>query len=140
MPVHFSDREMTRAWRSNFQAYHSAQTKTNAHRLLLFYSVECGLKAAKMKDDRISSTLACPEIIKCGHNINRLLDALNVEANLRLPKSIKMQNDRQVLVEDINQMWRYGGEALNSRSSNISMDRELENCLLKVSKWIEQKL
>ena len=33
MPIYFSDREMKRAWKSNFQAYDLAQTKTNAHRL-----------------------------------------------------------------------------------------------------------
>jgi len=140
MPIHFSDREMKRAWKSNFQAYDLAQTKTNAHRLLLFYSVECGLKAAIMKRDRISSTLACPTVIDCGHNINRLLDTLNVEQNLRVPNKTKMISDREVSVGEINQMWRYGGKAIVSSNTNNPTDKELESYLLKVSEWIKQEL
>lgn len=141
MPIHFSDREMTRAWRNNFQVYHLAQPKNNSHRLLLFYSVECGLKAAKMRRDKINSTLACPEIInKCGHDINKLLDILNVEKNLRIPQRIRMNGNRQISVEEINQMWRYGGEAIIDNKHHSLTDKDLEICLLKVSKWIEQEL
>ncbi len=141
MPVHFSDREMTRAWKNNFQAYNLAQPKTNAHRLLLFYSVECGLKAAKMRRDKINSTLACPEIIsKCGHDINKLLDILNVEKKLRIPQRIRMDSNRQVSVDEINQMWRYGGEAITDIRDHSLTDKELESCLIRVSKWIEQEL
>ncbi|MEA5479595.1 hypothetical protein VB774_18390 [Pseudanabaena galeata UHCC 0370] len=131
---------MKRAWKNNFQAYDLAQTKTNAHRLLLFYSIECGLKAAIMKRDSISSTLACPKVIDCGHNINRLLDTLNVEQNLRVPNKIKMISSREASVGEINQMWRYGGEAISSTSNNNPTDKELESSLLKISEWIKQEL
>lgn len=135
MPVHFSDREMKRAWKNNFQAYELAQPKTNAHRLLLFYSVECGLKAAIMRGQSKTSTRDCQEIIVLGHSINRLLDTLKVEQNLRLPKNVQMKNDRQVSASDINQMWRYGGEAANNPT-----DQELEVRLLKISDWVREVL
>ncbi|WP_271254980.1 hypothetical protein [Pseudanabaena sp. Chao 1811] len=140
MPIHFSDREMKRAWKNNFQAYELAQTKTNAHRLLLFYAIECGLKASIMKRDRVNSTLACPKIIDCGHNINRLLDNLHVEQNLRLPNKIKIISRREVSVGEINQMWRYGGEAISSNNANDPTDRDLERYLLKISEWIKQDI
>jgi hypothetical protein len=135
---------MQRAWKQNLQAYEKAdknsQVRANAHRLLLFYSVECGLKATLMRDDKKTSTLNCPQIIGCGHDINGLLDALNVQQNLRLPRIIRMINDRQVSVHEINQMWRYGGAALNDRSTNNPTDQELESHLLKISAWIKQEL
>ena len=93
-----------------------------------------------MRDDKLTSTLNCPKIIGCGHNINSLLDALNVQQNLRLPRVIRMTNYRQVSVSEINQMWRYGGAALNDRKTNNPTDQELESHLLKISAWIKQEL
>jgi hypothetical protein len=142
MVVHFSDREMKKAWRNNFQAYDLAQTKTNAHRLLLFYSTECGLKAALMKRQSKTSTEVCEDIL--GHNINRLLDTLNAEQNLRLPNRIKMISSKEVSVDEINQMWRYGGAAQNIRAQHGGLvrltDEDLEKHLLRISNWIRGEL
>ena len=144
MPVHFSDREMKKAWKNNLQAYDLAQTKTNAHRLLLFYSTECGLKAALMKRQSKTSTEGCQEILGLGHNINRLLDTLNAEQNLRLPNKIKMISSKEVSVDEINQMWRYGGEAHNKRDQNGVLvkltDEDLEKHLVRISNWIKGEL
>jgi hypothetical protein len=75
MAITFTDREMQRAWRENFSASHNHnRVRTNAHRLLLFYAVECGLKAVLMKRKKVSRTDLYPEILKKGHDINGLLE------------------------------------------------------------------
>ena len=145
MPVHFSDREMKNAWKHNFEAYKKLQPSfTNAHRLLLFYSIECGLKATLMKRGSAKSTDACSGLIEAGHNINKLLDALSAGHNLKLPSEVNMNRNRKLGAGEINQMWRYGGKVANIKNQNgglfDSTDEDLEKCLLKISEWIKQEL
>lgn len=118
-PVHFTDREMMRAWQKNFQAFQQGkQPKSNAHRLLLFYAVECGLKVALMKRLNATCTAECSQIIESQHDINKLLDHLKAGHQYKLPRSSYMktiniygkQTLREVTSGQINQMWRYGGQ------------------------------
>lgn len=46
--IPFTNRELVRAWRNSLDVSKSEQ-RTNPHRLLLFYAIECGLKAAYLK-------------------------------------------------------------------------------------------
>jgi hypothetical protein len=152
VPVHFSDREMKNAWKHNFEAYKKLQPSyTNAHRLLLFYSTECGLKATLMKRESANNTEDCASLIalikgsgKDGHNINKLLDALCAGHDLKLPPEISMTFKRTINCGEINQMWRYGGKVANIKNQNRGLvdatDEDLEKCLLKISEWIKQEL
>lgn len=125
-------RELVRAWR---KANDAAKTNvpTNAHRLLLFYAVECGLKAVYLRtiqvevfDDKSKGDF--------GHNINRLLDRLHVARNLRLPTNLKIdpykskgiQIPRNCEPDQINQVWRYGAEFIPPNDDS-AIERELEN-------------
>lgn len=47
--IQFTRREIEKAWRENLLASSSKTPRTNPHRLLLFYAVECGLKAILMR-------------------------------------------------------------------------------------------
>ncbi len=155
MPIHFSDREMRRAWRQNLQAYEKAdntvpKVRTNAHRLLLFYSVECGLKAVLMRDDKVDCTDVCEKVIQCGHDLNKLLDALRAGHDLKISRRIVIKAshssrlDRILKSGEINQMWRYGGEATHSQNGQGDLvdlsDEDLEKQLLKISGWIREVL
>jgi hypothetical protein len=145
MAIIFTNREMERAWRENFSA--SGQTeRSNAHRLLLFYAVECGLKAIIMKNASMkrARTDYFSDITEAQHDINKLLDCLSADKGLRLPRHILMcdvvdANDkkekRQLNNGQINQMWRYGGHSYGTVT-----DRDLEERLLKISQWIKREL
>jgi hypothetical protein len=147
--VIFTSREMTRAWRTNLEASASMQIsgRSNAHRLLLFYAVECGLKAALMKRRFVACTNLCEEIDKAQHNINRLLDCLNAGQDLRLPEPLNMmpikdkasKQERKLHSGQINQMWRYGGSVDTSYGA-VTSDKTLEDNLLKISEWIQGEL
>ncbi|MFN9598528.1 MAG: hypothetical protein ACK56T_05750, partial [Dolichospermum sp.] len=118
MAITFTDREMQRAWRENFSASHNHnRVRTNAHRLLLFYAVECGLKAVLMKRKNVSRTDLCPEILKYGHDINELLEGLYPGNNSlqmwKLPEQlfiqdiqdnshVKIKQERQLTPDNIN--------------------------------------
>jgi len=141
--IPFTDREMQRAWRINLQA--SNQTsRTNAHRLLLFYAIECGLKAILMKRQSVNCSSDCREIGEAQHNINKLLDALSAGKSLKLPSqfhidpiNIKgLKQERKIDPGTINQMWRYGGTMVDK---NLT-DQDLETHLTKISDWIQKEL
>jgi hypothetical protein len=149
--VTFTDREMQKAWQVNLQAsMHTS--RSNAHRLLLFYAIECGLKAVLMKRKSVTCTNHCREFSEAQHDINKLLDILSAGQALKLPNHFNMspvndkgsKHDRKLNPGKINQMWRYGGkviEKLDSSGSTISFtDEDIEQHLNKISQWIEGEL
>ncbi|BAP57468.1 hypothetical protein THII_3171 [Thioploca ingrica] len=138
----FTYREIERAWRQNLKVS-IVKTRENPHRLLLFYAVECGLKAVIMKREGLSRTDRNSNISQLGHDINGLLEYLKVR-RLRLTGGVKMKTiltgkkhneNRPVEPKELNQMWRYGGEA-----EGIPSNANIENQLLNLVKWIEKEL
>ncbi|MGR0481099.1 MAG: hypothetical protein ACTFAL_06745 [Candidatus Electronema sp. V4] len=143
-PIPFTDREMERAWRENLSAFQEAQKMSNAVRLLLFYAVECGLKAAIMRRKGAKRTDSCQEIGEYQHDINKLLDAVHVKGQLRLPRIIQMcgiscsrnsSKNRELNAGQINQMWRYGGSSFSTMT-----DAGIEEKLLQINEWIRSEL
>ncbi|VXD23088.1 conserved hypothetical protein [Planktothrix serta PCC 8927] len=143
---------MQSAWRENRSAYNLAQVKTNAHRLFLFYAVECGLKAIYIKRNLGECTDDCPDLYRDGHNINKLLDLLNNGNDLKLHNIICMSDitdkldntiSRRLKPGQINQMWRYGGKLEkwgDESEQQSSTDEDLEGKLLTICEFIEQEL
>jgi hypothetical protein len=139
--ISFTDREIQRAWRNNLKAS-EVPSRNNAHRLLLFYAVECGLKAIIMKRQGKNRTDLCPNVTNSGHDINKLLDYLSAGDSLKLPRELLMKmiktnsekEDRTCTTAQINQMWRYGGTV------DSYGDPDLEKQLISISEWIEQEL
>lgn len=143
---------MQSAWRENRSAYNLAQVKTNAHRLFLFYAVECGLKAIYIKRNHGRCTHDCTDLYNDGHNINKLLDLLSNGNNLKLHNIICMSDitdnqdntiSRRLKPGQINQMWRYGGKLEkwgDESQQQSSTDEDLEGKLLNICEFIEQEL
>ena len=96
MPIPFTDREIERAWRENKFVYMASvkEQRKNAHRLLLFYAVECGLKAILMRRAGKRRTDLCTNIYEFQHDINKLLDYLGVKGDIRLPSQLSMEKLR----------------------------------------------
>jgi len=152
--IPFTDREMQRAWRVNLEAS-KYTSRTNAHRLLLFYSIECGLKAIIMKRMAANCTSLCDQISDAQHNINKLLDHLSAGQCLKLPTQLQMppvkfqgiDTERKLDVGKINQVWRYGGilvqpSSLTSKYTKESGDLDdlIEKHLVQISEWIQKEL
>ena len=151
MAIPFTDREMERAWRNNLSAYHNSPQipRTNAHRLLLFYAVECGLKVILMKRKRKKRTDDCAEISECQHNINKLLDCLGAGGSLNLPEIFIQEisdtrnnkKPRKLNSGQINQMWRYGGQVVSIVTEpKKATDKDIETRLVTILKWIEREI
>ncbi|EFA73474.1 hypothetical protein CRD_01283 [Raphidiopsis brookii D9] len=155
MTIIFTQREMQKAWRNHFFAYKTAtsicKNNNNAHRLNLFYAVECGLKAVLMRRQRQNRTDLCQDITECQHDINKLLDRVHAGQLLKLPK-ISISEivdtkgnpiDRKINSGQINQVWRYGAEVIKIVEDDRiqdATDGDIENRLLKISKWIQTEL
>ncbi|OZB57167.1 MAG: hypothetical protein B7X35_02490 [Halothiobacillus sp. 14-56-357] len=141
--IPFTDRELTRAWRelSAVATPLSGGTRQNPHRLLLFYAVECGLKAVWLK--RQGRTLfEGADVSKTGHDLRQVLKDLNVGANLPLSENFRLptvahdqtQLTRNGKFGDLHQAWRYGGR------SELPTDNDCEQQLQKVLNWIQGEL
>ncbi|OVZ75203.1 hypothetical protein [Yersinia intermedia] len=139
--IPFTDRELTRAWRNSI-AVSKATPRLNPHRLLLFYAIECGLKAAYLKSihkNIIDSSIAD----EFSHDINKICTKLVLGSQYQLPYSLKMkdciinnkQHSRTCSSSELNQIWRYGGE-LNGAID----DNQIESKLEKLNDWIEKAL
>lgn len=137
--IPFTRRELVNAW-NTATAASKATKRNNAHRLLLFYAVECGLKAVYLKrhnKDPLDSQTAAP----LAHDLNRILDLLNVAQVLRitpkqftLPPLQKPLTQRNCRVGELNQVWRYGG--MLAQPTDIEVEEKLE----AVQVWIAKEL
>lgn len=144
MSIPFTDRELTRAWRQLRQTalLLAKQRRNNAHRLLLFYAVECGLKAVWLK--RKSQTLFTKEDIQqTGHDLSRTLDQLKAGKELNLLQHVQLpevrdRHNQAILrhggIEILHQAWRYGAEC------KLPNDTACEQQLEQVLEWINGEL
>lgn len=143
MALPFTRRELTNAWRDLGKAARPnghQRCPTNAHRLLLFYAVECGLKAVLLKDSQ--KTVFHKDDVKHGHDLLGLQTQLRLASTLLLPSSIQVRGIRIGGKEEprngglsvLHEVWRYGGVC------QIPTDEECETKLLSVSDWIAGEL
>lgn len=135
--IPISRKEFEKGWtRARSIYFVVAGTKNNAHRLLLFYAVENGLKALIMKREMLrDGTEGFDDEV---HDINKLLARVKASTRLHLPVSVSLQDSglgqRSCSTGQINQMWRYGCMALTPT------DDAIEAQLLAIADWIEENL
>lgn len=141
--ITFSRQELESAWRNAYKAANVVQ-RTNAHRLLLFYSAECGLKAAWLRQQN-KSILDMPMLDEktdqpVKHDLNKMLDTLKAGKEIRLPIDLKLPSvkgaNKQTLSRgcgpgQLNEAWRYGGK-LEVPHDDVALERALEG----VYKWL----
>ncbi|WP_454758179.1 hypothetical protein [Citrobacter freundii] len=139
--IPFTNRELVRAWRNSLDVSRLDQRK-NPHRLLLFYAIECGLKAAYLK--QINKTVIDSDIAQqFSHDINKLCEKLSINSSFMLPQSLRMKDckidskdiTRTCSPSEINQIWRYGG-TLDGVENDIFLEGKLE----KLNEIIEKEL
>jgi len=141
--IPFTDRELKRAWRelADIATPAAGGPRKNPHRLLLFYAVECGLKAVWLRRHN-RSLFDREDIDRTGHNLRQVLKELKVGSHLRLPESLqlsavtqsKAQVPRNGDITILHQAWRYGGECAEPT------DEQCEIQLQQVLSWIQGEL
>jgi hypothetical protein len=141
--IPFTDRELKRAWRelTDIAIPAAGNTRKNPHRLLLFYAVECGLKAVWLKRQN-RNLFDRADIDRTGHDLRQVLKDLKVSSQLSLPESLQLepatQNSAKVPrngdISLLHQAWRYGGRCV------LPTDQDCEQRLQQVLDWIHGEL
>ena len=141
--IPFTHRELKRAWcELSATACPADNHRLNTHRLLLFYAVECGLKAVWLK--RNSLTLfSQDDIDQFGHDIGKIFKCLHTGDEYSLPENLQLSpvitQDKQKIPRNgdislLHQAWRYGGQC--QQPSDQACEAQLE----KILKWIKKEL
>ena len=137
--IPFTDWELKRALRELSEvSMPPASGRKSPHRLLMFYAVECGLKAVLLKRQR-RSLFEHDDIQQTGHDLRHILKSLRVGTALDLPKAVQLNplsngNERKGDISILHQAWRYGG------ACKTPSDAELETQLEQVLDWIRGEL
>ncbi len=140
--IPFTDRELKRAWRDLSQASLPASggERKNPHRLLMFYAVECGLKAVWLKR-QCRSLFEQEDIDRTKHNLRQVLKDLGAgwiladhSESVQLQPLLSGNVERKGDISILHQAWRYGG------TCKTPSDAELEKQLEQVLDWIRGEL
>jgi hypothetical protein len=138
----FTRQELTGAWRQ-LRAASQQVHRQNAHRLLLLYSVECGLKAVWLKRES-RNLFTKDDIDNTGHDLKKIMKVIGCSQGLpeALTMSDVLDEKRNTVTRknigsvDLHQVWRYGGALTNPRPD----DQAVELCLEDIHSWIEKEL
>ena len=76
--IPFTLRELKKSW-ANLNAASQQLPRGNAHRLLLVYAVECGLKAMWLKQEN-RTLFSSDDIARTGHDLNDVIKQLRLGA------------------------------------------------------------
>lgn len=88
----FTDRELRKAWRElKFASQTSSSVRKNPQRLLLFYAVECGLKAVWLKANN-KNVLDAKSIDTFKHDLSEIMRALGLGKQYFLPSDIYLNS------------------------------------------------
>jgi len=140
--IPFTLRELKRAW-TELRSASVQLPRSNAHRLLLVYSIECGLKAAWLK--RESRTLFdAADISRTGHDLNDVIKQLRLGGALPVSFDLdEVKDDRRNPVprknnriDALHQAWRYGGQLVSPPVDDAAMEAKLE----AIQQLIEKEL
>ncbi|VVE79097.1 hypothetical protein [Pandoraea sputorum] len=141
--IPFTDRELRNAWRELTLLACPTEdgARKNPHRLLLFYAVECGLKAVWLKRQN-RRLFDREDIERTGHNLRWVLKELKVGSELSLPENLNLtpvtrngaEEPRKGDASILHQAWRYGGNFTAPTDSDCERQLEL------VLKWIQGEL
>ena len=117
---------------------HRSSAKLATHtsqNLLLFYAVECGLKYAYLRENRLASTEDVdPDILEYKHDITRWFAELKIPAQrISIKENFRYQKrDANDHVRVIHQAWRYGILV------NDDDEKKIISSLKNLESWIEE--
>jgi hypothetical protein len=126
-------REIERAFRT-----HRAKCDpcpSASERLLLFYAVECGLKAMIMRLNNVETSTDLAEEFHIGHDIREGLKRSYAPARLTMRATTTQHNQGPqdaVAPQHLHQAFRY--------SVPIDWEREITSELQQVMEWLKERL
>jgi hypothetical protein len=134
--VHVKLREMEKAFRSHKNLIESSiQIGSRTCKMVLFYAVECGLKALYMRKLGLRRTDQRNSFKESAfdykHDLNRILVKLRI--NCKIPKVVTSGNI-QIEAADLHEAWRYG------KNLNTQKEEKCIESLKNILYMLKQKL
>lgn len=142
-------RDYKKGYRKHYHTYQLLNSKNEAvlsKRLLLVYSVECGLKYKLLEKWEVVSSEEIREILSDKnhpkhtilgtHNLRKILKELGQEGEFHFPEMATVHKDK-ISIGDYHQMQRYG---IQADDRDIKKEEQLEKVLQKIAVWIEEEI
>lgn len=137
-------RDYRQGYKKHYTTYKRLQSTNDdvqSRRLLLVYSVECGLKYLLLDTWHVES----PETILCGtdekrkkvlttHNLETILKELGQQGTFRFPHLTTVHRD-SITTENYHQLYRY---CVRLKEKDKNSESIYEDELRKVADWIEE--
>lgn len=138
-------RDYKRGYKKHYYTYCFSRNGTIlSKRLLLMYSIECGLKYKLLEKWKINSSGEIREIlldknhpkhnILGTHNLRKMIKELGQEGQFSFPR-IRTSHKDNVSVEEYHQMLRYGIEA---DDRDTKKEEQCEEVLQQIAAWIQK--
>lgn len=142
-------RDYKTGYRKHYHTYQLLNSQNGAilsKRLLLVYSVECGLKYILLDKWEVVSSEEIREILSDKthpkhtilgtHNLRKILKELGQEGEFHFPDIATAHKDN-ISIEEYHQMQRYG---IQADDRDISKEKQLEKVLQQIADWIEEEM
>ena len=140
--INITRSEFQLSWKNHYSLYKRTNSVVSprTRRLLLFYSVECGLKSlikteiGKNTDEELKKYSEDNQKGVHGHDLKAMTKEVGIEHKYPL-KGIHLKEGQVVTSERYNELWRYGASVMDEKE-----EIKTEKTLQGIAQWIEQRL
>lgn len=140
--INVTRREFQDSCKNHYLLYKTADSAVSpkSRRLLLFYSVECGLKSLIMKNIGRDTYEELKKYSEeqgkhiHGHDLKAMTEEVGIEHKYPL-KRIRLIKGGQCTPERYNELWRYGA-SVEDEEEEMKAEKMLEG----IAEWVAQRL
>lgn len=143
MRINITRSEFQKSFRNHYMLYKNTakDLSPRTRRLLLFYSVECGLKGLIMKNTGASTYEQLKEYSEQnnkqvhGHNLKEMTKEVDIESDYPLKKIRLAKTGGDVRPAQYNELWRYGA-AVEDEEEELREEKTLQS----LAEWIKDRI
>lgn len=142
-------RDYKTGYRKHYYTYRFLDSQNGAilsKRLLLVYSVECGLKYKLLEKWEVVTSEEIREILSDKnhpkhtilgtHNLRKILKELGQEGEFHFPEMATVHKDK-ISIDEYHQMQRYG---IQADDRDMTKEKQMEEVLQQIADWIEEEM
>lgn len=137
--VNVTRREFQQSYRNHYKLYCNTSDCPKTRRLILFYSVECGLKSLILKQTGNNTYEQLEQYCKtnpgknlAGHDIRAMLKEVNPQSSFVLRNIRLKHKGSPVPPKKFNELWRYGAE-----TEEPQQEEDAEKVLIRIAEWLK---
>ena len=140
--INITRREFQQSFKNHYAMYRKTGIDMPYHSrlLMLFYSVECGLKSLILKEigkntyEDLKSYYEISGKKAPGHDLKAMTKEVGIEISFPL-KQIPLKAGGSVLPAKYNELWRYGADVEDEEA-----EQREEKTLARIAEWLLQRM